>query len=129
MSTLTISLDDRLARQIEESARREQKSPSDRISERSFKELQKRVILRFLERLRDDLQSTFGPEWSVELELDPSDRRSPYLFTSRKSWPEWGSSLFGVGCVRATGAMPAELDPLARRRCRPTGGGAPTTSF
>ena len=40
-----------------------------------------------------------------------------------------GSSLFGVGCVRATGAMPAELDPLARRRCRPTGGVAPTSSF
>jgi len=34
MSTLTISLDDRLARQIEESARREQKSVSDWISER-----------------------------------------------------------------------------------------------
>ena len=67
----------------------------------SFKELQKRVILRFLERLRDDLQSTFGPEWSVELELDPSDRRSPYLFTSRKSWPEWVN--FGIcsdnGCL------------------------------
>src|ERR1019366_6476577 len=41
----------------------------------------------------------------------------------------YGSSLFGVGCVRATGAMPAELDPLARRRCRPTGGVAPTSSF
>src|ERR1035438_4871684 len=40
-----------------------------------------------------------------------------------------GSSLFGVGCVRATGAMPAELDPLARRRCRPTGGVATTSSF
>ena len=40
-----------------------------------------------------------------------------------------GSSLFGVGCVRATGAMPAELDPLARRRCRPTGGVAPTSTF
>jgi hypothetical protein len=34
MSTLTISLDDGLARQIEESARREQKSISDWISER-----------------------------------------------------------------------------------------------
>ncbi len=34
MSTLTISLDDSLARQIEESARREQKSVSDWISER-----------------------------------------------------------------------------------------------
>src|ERR1039458_3905361 len=40
-----------------------------------------------------------------------------------------GSSLFGVGCVRATGAMPAELDPLARPRFRPTGGVAPTSSF
>jgi hypothetical protein len=54
----------------------------------SFKELQKRVILRFLERLRDDLQSTFGPEWSVGLELDPSDNASPYLSARRKSWPE-----------------------------------------
>ena len=34
MSTLTISLDDSLARRIEESARREQKSVSDWISER-----------------------------------------------------------------------------------------------
>jgi hypothetical protein len=43
--------------------------------------------------------------------------------------PILGSSLFGVGCVRATGAMPAELDPLARRRRRPTGGVATTSSF
>jgi hypothetical protein len=34
MSTLTISLDDSLARRIEESAKREQKSVSDWISER-----------------------------------------------------------------------------------------------
>jgi hypothetical protein len=52
----------------------------------SFKELQKRVILRFLERLRDDLRSTFGSGWSVELEL--SDKTSPYLSARRNSWPE-----------------------------------------
>lgn len=52
----------------------------------AYKQLQERVILRFLERLRDELGSTFGPEWSVELELNEKD--SPYLYAKRPSWPE-----------------------------------------
>ncbi|MDP2998811.1 MAG: N-acetylneuraminate synthase family protein [Bryobacterales bacterium] len=31
--------------------------------------------------------------------------------------------------MRVTGAMPTELDPLAKRRCRPTGGAATASSF
>src|ERR1035437_6206342 len=31
--------------------------------------------------------------------------------------------------MRATWAMPAEFDPLAKRRCRPTGGAATASSF
>src|ERR1035441_6253875 len=39
------------------------------------------------------------------------------------------SSLFGVGSDEINGAMPTELDPLAKRQCRPTGGVATASSF
>src|ERR1017187_11030048 len=41
----------------------------------------------------------------------------------------FASSLFGVGSDEINGAMPTELDPLAKRQCRPTGGVATASSF
>src|ERR1035441_6300320 len=43
-------------------------------------------------------------------------------------WPQ-SLSLFGVGSDEINGAMPTELDPLAKRQCRPTGGVATASSF
>src|ERR1017187_3667368 len=73
--------------------------------------------------------------WDFDREVAGNPQRPALHCRYRRYGPAYywvaqhASSLFGVGSDEINGAMPTELDPLAKRQCRPTGGVATASSF